>query len=73
MQDTTKSEDFKVLKSLRVTIEDLLLDTIEYLTNKFNQSKNVFTAASPFGQILIVIENLTQLVFYYIEEIGRAS
>tara|TARA_R100000951_G_scaffold2747_2_gene3946 strand:+ start:733 stop:2397 length:1665 start_codon:yes stop_codon:yes gene_type:complete len=68
MQDTTKSEDFKVLKSLRVTIEDLLLDTIEYLTNKFNQSKNVFTAASPFGQILIVIENLTQLVFYYIED-----
>lgn len=68
MQDINKSGDFKVLKSLRVTIEDLLLDTIEYLTNKFNQSKNVFTAASPFGQILIVIENLTQLVFYYIED-----
>ena len=36
---------FKVLKSLRATIEDLVLDTVDYLTNKFNQSKNVFTAA----------------------------
>lgn len=68
MQEKTKSEEFKVFKSLRATIEDLLLDTIEYLTSKFNQSKTVFTAASPFGQILIVIENLTQLVFYYIED-----
>ncbi len=68
MQETTKAEEFKVLKSLRATIEDLVLDTIDYLTNKFNQSKNVFTAASPFGQLLIVVENLTQLVFYYIED-----
>jgi len=44
------------------------MDTINYLTKRFNQSKSVFTAASPFGQILIVIENLTQLVFYYIED-----
>lgn len=68
MPNHTKSEDFKVFKSLRATIEDLLLDTVSYLTEKFNQSKTVFTAASPFGQILIVIENLTQLVFYYIED-----
>lgn len=59
---------YKILKSLRATIEDILIDTIEYLTEKFNQNKSVFTAASPFGQILIVIENLTQLVFYYIED-----
>lgn len=68
MQNDNKSKEFKVFRSLRVTIEDLLLDTISYLTDKFNQSRTVFTAASPFGQILIVIENLTQLVFYYIED-----
>jgi len=28
----------------------------------------VFTAASPFGQILIVVENLSQLIFFYIED-----
>lgn len=59
---------YKILKSLRATIEDILVDTIGYLTEKFNQNKSVFTASSPFGQILIVVENLTQLVFYYIED-----
>lgn len=59
---------YQVLQRLSVLVEDILLDTINFLSNKFNQSKSVFTAASPFGQILIVVENLTQLVFYYIED-----
>lgn len=42
--------------------------TINYLTSKFDQNRIVFTAASPFGQLLLVVENLTQLVFYYIED-----
>lgn len=61
-------EKYKVLKSLRAGIESIVVDTVQYLSSKFNQSKAVFTAASPFGQLLIVIENLTQLVFYYIED-----
>lgn len=65
---STGTEKFKVLTSLSILIDDLLSDTIKYLTSKFNQSKTVFTAASPFGQILIVNENLTQLIFYYIED-----
>lgn len=59
---------YKVLRSLSALVEDILLDSINYLTKRFNQSKSVFTAASPFGQILIVVQNLTQLVFYYIED-----
>jgi hypothetical protein len=59
---------YQVLQRLSVLVEDILLDTINFLSTRFNQSKSVFTAASPFGQILIVIENLTQLVFYYIED-----
>jgi len=59
---------YKILRSLNVQVESIILDTINYLTKRFNQSKSVFTAASPFGQILIVLENLTQLVFYYIED-----
>lgn len=59
---------YRVLRSLNVQVESIILDTINYLTKRFNQSKSVFTAASPFGQILIVLENLTQLVFYYIED-----
>ena len=60
--------NYRILKSFKATIQDIALDSIQYLTSKFNQSKSVFTAASPFGQLLIVLENLTQLVFYYIED-----
>lgn len=62
------TDNFKVLDRLSIYIEDILSQTITYLTGRFSQSKSVFTAASPFGQLLLVVENLTQLVFYYIED-----
>lgn len=68
MATDTKLGNYKILRTLKANIEDILVDTIQYLSSRFNQSKSVFTAASPFGQILIVVENLTQLVFYYIED-----
>ena len=62
------TDNFKVLNKLSIFVEDLLSQTITYLTQTYSQSRTVFTAASPFGQILLVVENLTQLVFYYIED-----
>lgn len=62
------TDNFKVLTRLSIFVEDVLSQTINYLTSKFNQNRVVFTAASPFGQLLLVIENLTQLIFYYIED-----
>ena len=62
------TDNFKVLNKLSIFVEDLLSQTINYLTSTYSQSRAVFTAASPFGQILLVVENLTQLVFYYIED-----
>ena len=61
-------EGFKVFTSLEIFVQKMLKDSINYLTNTFNQSLDVFTTASPFGQILIVLENLSQLIFYYIED-----
>jgi hypothetical protein len=58
----------KILKKLSIYIEDILDQTVNYLSSRFNQSKSVFTSASPFGQLLLVVENLTQLIFYYIED-----
>lgn len=66
MASTT--DNFKVFNRLSLYVEDLLSQTINYLTSKFDQNRVVFTAASPFGQILLVLENLTQLVFYYVED-----
>ena len=60
--------NYKILKSFRATVQDIALDSIQYLTTRFNQSRTVFTAASPFGQLLVVVENLTQLIFFYIED-----
>jgi hypothetical protein len=59
---------FRVFTRLSIFVDDILAQTIEYLTSKFNQSRAVFTSASPFGQLLLVVENLTQLVFFYIED-----
>jgi len=61
-------DNFKVFTRLSIYVDDILSQTINYLTIKFSQSKAVFTAASPFGQLLLVVENLTQLVFFYIED-----
>ena len=62
------TDNFKVLNRLSTYIQDILGQTITTLTTRFSQSRNIFTTASPFGQLLLVTENLTQLVFYYIED-----
>jgi hypothetical protein len=61
-------DNYKVFKTLSFFVEDILRDTINYLTNRYGQSRGIYTSASPFGQLLLVVENLTQLVFYYIED-----
>ncbi len=59
---------FKIFKSLDYSVQLLLKQTIDYLSIKFKQSLQVFTAASPFGQIILVLENLSQMILYYIED-----
>lgn len=59
---------FKVFTTLDIFVQKMLKDSINYLTNTFNQSLDVFTTASPFGQTIIVLENISQLIFYYIED-----
>jgi hypothetical protein len=59
---------FKIFSSFRIGTQELIRDTIEFLNSEFNQHRTLFTVASPYGQILYVIENLAQLIFYYIED-----
>lgn len=54
--------------NLKVFITDILGETIQFLQTRFKQAKSIFTLSSPFGQLLIVLENLSQLIFYYIED-----
>lgn len=69
MADISNSNTgLRLFTSLRIRVRDILGESIQFLQDKFKQSRSVFTAASPFGQLLIVVENLSQLIFYYIED-----
>jgi hypothetical protein len=65
---SNQNTNLRLFTSLRVRLRDILGETIQFLQDKFKQSRSVFTSASPFGQLLIVFENLSQLIFYYIED-----
>ena len=50
----------------RLKASDLVQQAVEYLVTKYEQAANVFTPASPFGQLLVVISNIAELIFTYI-------
>ena len=50
----------------RLKASDLVQQAVEYLVVKYEQAANVFTPASPFGQLLNVISNIAELIFTYI-------
>ena len=62
----------------RLRATELFQDSFTYLQDKYDQAVEVFTPASPFGQILTVVANLGEMIFFYIEaaltelNIGRA-
>lgn len=68
MSSHNKEANFKIFNYFRIDSQQLIRDTIDFLVEEFNQQRTLFTVASPYGQILFVIENLAQLIFYYIED-----
>ena len=57
-----------IFKKNNILIDGLLGDTFTFLQNTYNQTANVFTVASAWGQILFVLQNLSQLILYFIED-----
>lgn len=53
-------------QSSRLKASELVQQAVEYLVIKYEQAANVFTPASPFGQLLVVISNIAELIFTYI-------
>jgi hypothetical protein len=51
----------------RIKATELFEDAFLYLQKTYNQARSVFTPASPFGQVLTVVANLGELIFFYIE------
>lgn len=57
-----------LFKKNRAKIQDLLQDTLEIIQKRYNQANQLFTVASAWGQILFVLQNLSQLILYFIED-----
>ena len=54
----------------RLKATELFEDSFEYLQRTYDQAIEVFTPASPFGQILTVVSNLGEMIFFYIEAVA---
>ena len=54
----------------RIKAIQLFSDAFEYLQRTYDQAIDVFTPASPFGQILTVVSNLGEIILFYIEAVA---
>lgn len=57
-----------IYRKNNILINGLLGDTFNFLQSTYNQAASVFTVASAWGQILFVLQNLSQLILYFIED-----
>jgi hypothetical protein len=59
--------EFKFLEKSRIKTEEMIDDTKSFISRVYDRAGTLFTSASPFAQILKVLNELTTFVFYYIE------
>jgi hypothetical protein len=57
-----------ILKPNQIKFGDIFNNVKEYLTKVYNQTGDVFSPSSAYGQILNVMQNFMQMVFLYIED-----
>jgi hypothetical protein len=56
------------LQKTRIQANQLLADTKIYMSRLYGRINEVFTPASPFFQIIKVITEISELIFFYIED-----
>lgn len=61
------------IEKVRIKAYDTLNDTVNYLIKKYKTNVRNFTYASPFGQIVLVLQNISQNIFYYIQDAATQS
>jgi hypothetical protein len=57
-----------IYRKNNILISGLLSSTYAFITKTYSQSKNLFTVASAWGQIVFVFQNISQLILYFIED-----
>jgi hypothetical protein len=58
----------KFLSTARIKADEMLNDTRAYISRLYGRSGDLFTTSSPFSQILDVLMELSNLIFFYIED-----
>jgi len=56
------------LKANKIRFGEIFDSVKKYLSDVYSQSGDVFSSASPFGQILTVMTTFLQMIFLYIED-----
>ena len=69
----TIKNDFKFLSKTRVLGEQIYEDCVNFLSAAYQNSRKIFTTASPFGQLLKVMSNIGELIMYYITDAATES
>lgn len=57
-----------IFRKNNILINGLLNDSFNFLQDTYNQTLNLFTVASAWGQILFVVQNISQMILYFIED-----
>ena len=60
--------EFKFLSTARVKINEMLNDTRVYISRLYGRTSELFTTASPFSQILEVLNDISKLILFYVED-----
>lgn len=57
-----------IFSKSRIRFQELYQDALNFFTQKYNQSRKVFTISSAWGQILHAVTKLAEPIMYYIED-----
>lgn len=60
--------EFKFLSTTRIKTNEMISDTRSYISRLYGRTGALFTAASPFSQILDVLSEISKLILYYIQD-----
>ena len=60
--------EFKFLSTARIRASEMIEDTQSYIARVYGRAGELFTPASPFSQILSVLSQITEMIFYYVED-----
>jgi hypothetical protein len=60
--------NFNFLQPNKISFNQIKADTTDWLITTYSQAKSVLTKSSPYGQIISVLQEYSQLIFLYIED-----